>query len=228
MLDGSGYGVRYRQPPLLFRNTGGRYRDVSPEAGPAFRKELSARGLAVGDYDNDGRVDALLANNGMAPTLLRNESAERNHWIGVRLEAKFANRDAVGATVAWSAGGVVRRRQKVGGGSYLSSHDPRLVLGLGAATKADWVEVTWPKPSGRVERFTNLTLDSYVTLVEGSGKEQSERRPKQGLGSDRRPGPGEASGSGQRPEDEKKKGLGSDPREQPASRSESERVKDRS
>jgi hypothetical protein len=167
MLDGTAYGVRYRQPPLLFRNEGGRYRNVSPEAGPAFRKELSARGLAVGDYDDDGRVDVLLANNGMAPSLLRNESGSGNHWLGLRLEGRSANRDAVGAVVRWSAGGVVRQREKAGGGSYLSSHDPRLVLGLGAAAKADWVEVRWPRPSTRVERFTGLPTDRYVTLVEG-------------------------------------------------------------
>jgi hypothetical protein len=159
--------VRYRQPPLLFRNEGGRYRNVSAEAGPAFRKELSARGLAAGDYDDDGRLDVLLANNGMAPSLLHNESAAGNHWLGVRLEGKAANRDAVGAVVRWSAGGVVRQRQKVGGGSYLSSHDPRLVLGLGGAAKADWVEVRWPRPSDRVERFTGLPAGRYVTLVEG-------------------------------------------------------------
>jgi hypothetical protein len=170
MLDGTGYGVRYRQPPLLFRNEGGRYRNVSDEAGPAFRKELSARGLAVGDLDNDGRVDVLIANNGMAPSLLRNESETAHHWLGVKLEGRIANRDAVGAVVRWSGGGVTRQRLKTGGGGYLSSHDPRLVLGLGGAAKVDWVEVKWPRPSGRVERLTDLPVDRYVTLVEGSGK----------------------------------------------------------
>jgi hypothetical protein len=169
MLDGSAYGVRYRQPPLLFRNEGGRYRNVSAEAGPAFRRELSARGLAVGDFDNDGRVDVLLANNGMAPALLRNESGRENHWLGVKLQGKACSRDAVGALVTWSAGGLTRRRLKTGGGSYLSSHDPRLVLGLGTAAKVDWVEVKWPRPSARVERFTDLPVDRYATLVEGSG-----------------------------------------------------------
>jgi hypothetical protein len=170
MLDGSFHGVRYRQPPMLFHNEGGRYRNVSAEAGPAFRKEFSARGLAVGDLDNDGRVDVLVANNGMAPLLLRNESAARHHWLGVKLEGRRCNRDAVGALVTWSAGGVARRRLKTGGGSYLSSHDPRLVLGLGNATRVDWVEVRWPAPSGRVERFSGLPVDAYVTLVEGAAE----------------------------------------------------------
>jgi hypothetical protein len=169
MLDGSGYGVRYREPPLLFHNEGGQYRNVSAEAGPAFRKEFSARGLAVGDMDNDGRLDVLVANNGMAPLLLHNESGRQNHWLGVKLQGKACNRDAVGARLRWSAGGVVRSRLKTGGGSYLSSHDPRLVLGLGAATRVDWVEVEWPLPSGRTERFADLAVDRYVTLAEGTG-----------------------------------------------------------
>jgi len=147
--------------------------DTSGTAGArygwVFRKELSARGLAVGDFDNDGRVDVLLANNGMAPALLRNESGRENHWLGVKLQGKACSRDAVGALVTWSAGGLTRRRLKTGGGSYLSSHDPRLVLGLGTAAKVDWVEVKWPRPSARVERFTDLPVDRYATLVEGSG-----------------------------------------------------------
>jgi hypothetical protein len=174
MLDGSGYGVRYRQPPLLFRNEGGRYRNVSAEAGPAFQREISARGLAVGDIDNDGRVDVLLVNNGMAPLLLHNESGAGNHWLGVKLQGSACNRDAVGAVVRWSAGGATRQREKTGGGSYLSSHDPRLVLGLGGTAKVDWVEVKWPRPSGRVERFTDVPVDRYVALVEGSGKPTPE------------------------------------------------------
>jgi hypothetical protein len=168
MLDGSGYGVRYREPPLLFHNEGGQYRNVSAEAGPAFRKEFSARGLAVGDMDNDGRLDVLVANNGMAPLLLHNESGRQNHWLGVKLQGKACNRDAVGARVRWSAGGITRSRLKTGGGSYLSSHDPRLVLGLGGAPRLDWLEVMWPRPSDRVERFEDLPIDRYVTLVEGA------------------------------------------------------------
>jgi hypothetical protein len=86
----------------------------------------------------------------------------------------------VGAIVTWSAGGVTRQRLKTGGGSYLSSHDPRLVLGLGRATRVDWVEVKWPAPSGRVERFSDLPIDRYVTLVEGmaggTAAEKAERR----------------------------------------------------
>jgi len=75
----------------------------------------------------------------------------------------------VGARVTYQAGDLKRGRMKVGAGSYLSSHDPRLVLGIGQRTKMDWLEVQWPRPGG-TERFTNLPLDRYITIVEGTGK----------------------------------------------------------
>ena len=81
-----------------------------------------------------------------------------------------ANVDAIGARVTYQARDLKRSRMKVGGGSFLSSHDPRLVLGIGNRTKVDWVDVKWPLPGGGVERFENLPVDRYVTLVEGSGK----------------------------------------------------------
>jgi hypothetical protein len=146
--------VRYAQPLLLFQHDGRRLRNVSAQAGPAFAKTFAARGLATGDFDNDGRVDALVGCNGGPPLLLRNTTR---------------NRDAVGARITWSAGGVRRSRLKNGGGSYLSSHDPREVLGLGRATSLDWLEIKWPLPSGRTERLSSLPVDRYVTVVEGKG-----------------------------------------------------------
>jgi len=129
-----------------------------------------ARGLAVGDYNNDGRIDVLIGNNGGAPVLLKNTAGEGNHWIGVLLQGTSCNRDAIGATITWSAGGVTRRRYKVNSGSYLSSHDVREVLGIGTAAKVDWIEIKWPPPSGRVERLTELPIDRYVTIIEGQGR----------------------------------------------------------
>ena len=76
------------------------------------------------------------------------------------------NRDAIGARLTWSAGGVKHTRLRNNGGSYLSSHDPREVLGLGASTKVDWLEIAWPQPSGRKERFEDLPVDRYITLTE--------------------------------------------------------------
>ena len=161
--------VKYKEPLLLFRHDGQRLRNVSAQAGPVFSKPLAARGLAVGDYNNDGRVDALIACNGEAPLLLRNQASPDNHWVGVKLQGVNCNRDAVGARITWSAAGVTKSRLKTGGGSYLSSHDPREVLGLGRSTTLDWLEITWPRPSRRIERFSNVPIDRYVTIVEGAG-----------------------------------------------------------
>ena len=128
---------------------------------------MSGRGLALGDFDNDGAVDVLISNNNEAPVLLRNNAGAQNHWLGLKLIGKKANIDAIGARVSYQAGDMKRSRMKVGGGSYLSSHDPRIVLGLGQASKVDWLEVKWPQPSGVTQRFTNLPINRYVTLREG-------------------------------------------------------------
>jgi hypothetical protein len=101
--------------------------------------------------------------------LLRNRAGEGHHWLGVLLRGTGCNRDAIGATITWSAGGTTRSRYKTSGGSYLSSHDVREVLGIGTAPKIDWLEIKWPQPSGRVERITDLPIDRYVTVVEGKG-----------------------------------------------------------
>jgi enediyne biosynthesis protein E4 len=166
--------VFYAEPMLLFRNTGGSFEhafeNVSGIAGPIFQQPFAARGMAIGDYDNDGAVDVLVAVNNGAPLLLKNVAAAGNHWQGIRLVGKKANRDAVGAVVSYQAGDLKRRLLKTAGGSYLASHDPRMVLGIGTRTQLDWVEIKWPQPSGLTERFTNLPLDRYVTLEEGTGK----------------------------------------------------------
>ena len=162
--------VTYDEPLLLFRNTGAELHDVSLESGPLFSKRLTARGMAIGDFDNDGAVDVLVSVNDAAPLLLRNRAAAGNHWLGVQLVGKKCNRDAVGARITYQAGDLKRSRIKVGGGSYLSSHDPRVVLGIGTRPKIDWLEVKWPLPSGTTERFTNLPIDRYVTFTEGQGK----------------------------------------------------------
>ena len=155
---------------LLFRQRDGRFRNVSAEAGAPFQRDYSARGLAIGDYNNDGRADVLVGVNGGVPVLLENRSGPDNHWAGIRLQGVKANRDGVGTTISVpGAGGVKQSRLKSAGGSYLSAHDPREILGLGTARHAEWVEVRWPAPSTRVERFSTLAHDAYTTLVEGSG-----------------------------------------------------------
>jgi hypothetical protein len=123
--------------------------------------------MAIGDFDNDGAVDVLVAVNNAAPVLLRNNVGAKNHWLGVRLVGKKANIDAVGARITYQSGDLRRSHLKVGGGSYLSSHDPRIVLGIGTRSKFDWVEVHWPQPSSLIQRFTTLPIDCYITIVEG-------------------------------------------------------------
>ena len=162
--------VSYQEPLLLFHGSGRQFEDVSAQSGPVFGKPISARGLAIGDFDNDGAVDVLVSMNDGAPMLLRNNAARQNHWVGIQLVGGKSNRDAIGARVTYQSGDLKRSRMKVGGGSFLSSHDPRLVLGLGSRTKVDFVEVAWPEPSKVVERFLALPIDRYTRLVEGQGK----------------------------------------------------------
>lgn len=162
--------VKYREPLLLFRNTGTRFENVSSHGGPVFGKSFAARGLALGDFNNDGAVDVLISVNDGPPVLLRNNIGKQNHWLGVKLVGTKSNRDAIGAHITYQSGDLKRSRMKVGGGSFLSSHDPRIVLGLGKRTKVDWLEVKWPQPSGNVERFTNLPADRYIKIVEGEVK----------------------------------------------------------
>jgi hypothetical protein len=168
MIDQYSQQVHYKEPLLLFHQEKGRLRNVSAEAGPAFSRMFPARGLAVGDFDNDGRLDVLIGNNGAPPVLLHNNAGRGNHWVGLKLEGVKCNRDAIGARLTWSTGGVQRSRLKNNGGSYLSSHDPREIIGIGSANKLDWLEVRWPAPSTRVDRFTVLAVDSYTTLRESS------------------------------------------------------------
>ncbi len=169
MIDSYGGQVTYREPLLLFHNQGGQLKNVSKEAGPVFERRWPARGLALGDYDNDGRIDVLVGNNGEAPILLRNRAGEGNHWVGLKLEGRTCNRDAVGARLTWSVAGVKRTRLKTAGGSYLSSHDPREVIGLGTATALDSLEIRWPAPSARVDTLKEVPIDRYLRVVEGEG-----------------------------------------------------------
>ena len=170
MIESYSQQVKYKEPLLLFQHKGEKLQNISASAGPVFAKSFPARGMAIGDYNNDGRIDVLVGNNGEAPVLLRNNAGEGNHWLGVHLQGTGCNRDAIGAVLTWTFDGTTRRKLKISGGSYLSAHDPREVLGIGTATKIDRLEIAWPQPSGRTETFTDLPIDRYVTIVEGKGR----------------------------------------------------------
>lgn len=159
--------VKYREPLLLFENTGRGFKNVSAQSGAVFSKDFTGRGMAVGDYDNDGDLDVLVSNNGEAPLLLRNDGGNRNNWLGLQLVATKSNPSAVGAIITWQADGQKRQRLKTSGGSYLASHDPREVLGLGRASKIESLEIRWP--SGKVDKLTNLPINTYIKVIEGEG-----------------------------------------------------------
>jgi hypothetical protein len=99
--------------------------------------------------------------------LLKNQSGKWNHWVGLKLIGNAAIIDAIGARITWTVQGVTRSCSKHDGGSFMSSHDPRIVLGLGKATRIDKLEIRWPAPSTRVDRFENVSSDRYYLLLEG-------------------------------------------------------------
>ena len=156
-----------RTPCILFRNRGdGTFAELGSEAGPGIVARHCGRGMAFGDFDNDGDMDALIMNVNEPPSLLRNDAPAGNHWIKIRLEGVKSNRSAIGARVLARYGGKVQSQQVLSQSSYLSAHDPRLHFGLGAATTAD-IEIHWPL--GLVEKYTALAADRLVTIREGVG-----------------------------------------------------------
>jgi hypothetical protein len=167
MVELQSLKVKYKEPLLLFENVSGGFRNVSAQSGPVFQRDFPARGLAVGDYDNDGDLDVLIINNGAPPILLRNVGGNRNNWLGLDLVATKSAPGATGAIITWEAGGVKRTRLKTSGGSYLASHDPREILGVGRAARIDSVQIRWP--SGKVDRLLNPPMNAYIKVVEGEG-----------------------------------------------------------
>ncbi len=157
-----------RSPRILFRNQGdGTFVELGPEAGPGISERHCSRGLAFGDFDNDGDMDVLVMNVNEPPSLLRNDAPSGNYWIKIRLEGTKSNRSAIGARVLVRYGGKVQVQEQLSQSSFLSANDPRLHFGLGAATTAD-VEVHWP--SGLVESIKSVPANQLLTLREGVGQ----------------------------------------------------------
>jgi hypothetical protein len=159
-------GITYHQPLLLFHNEGGtKLENVSRRGGTAFHERYAARGLAVGDLNNDGYPDAVFTENGGPVHVLMNTAQAGNNWLGLQLLPRHTNPSAVGATICWSALGRVLCRQRTAGGSYLSSRDPRELLGAGDAN-FDWVEIHWPAPSTCVDHLSRPPMNLYLKVVE--------------------------------------------------------------
>ncbi|MFO0910396.1 MAG: CRTAC1 family protein [Isosphaeraceae bacterium] len=159
----------YRMPmQLLLGMPEGRFQDATTQAGSALTRPRLGRGLAIGDLDNDGRIDALVVDQNQPIAMLHNTTPRVGHWIGFVLAGTTSNRDGVGAIVSVDA---TRRRhsaQRLGGGSYLAANDARVHFGLGRADRVDEVEVDWP--SGKISRYPRLAADRYYLIREGAAE----------------------------------------------------------
>jgi len=160
-------GVTYRERNQLFHNEGnGAFREITDpaQAGP-LNVPMVSRGLAVGDYDNDGRLDALISNQNDPAQLLRNRVQNGNHWVAFKTIGTKSNRNGVHARFVIQAGGMRQTASVRGGSSYLSTSDRRVYFGLGAAEKIDRVEIRWP--SGTVDVLKDVTVDKIHVVTEG-------------------------------------------------------------
>ena len=160
--DSTSYHARNR---LLINNGDGKFVDVSDDCGDGLAAKLSSRGAAFDDLDNDGDVDVVILNSRREPTILRNDSPPRNHWIQIRLRGVKSNRDGVGARVKLVAGDLTLVDEVHAGRAYQSHYGTRLHFGLGRRDRVDRVEVRWI--GGGVDVRENLGVDCLRTITEG-------------------------------------------------------------
>ena len=159
--------LHYKEPTLLLHNMGnGKFADVSRDAGSVFQEPWVGRGMAVGDLDNDGRVDAVISTNGGAAHILHNETTSANHWLTVLLVGHTSNRDGIGAAIKLTSGKGSQFVTVSTTGSYLSSNDKRAHFGLGSETAAQTLEIRWP--SGIVQQLKNIKADQILQVDEPS------------------------------------------------------------
>jgi hypothetical protein len=172
-------GSNYEEPRVLYRNNGhGTFTDLSASAGPGISTPASARGLAVGDLWNDGRLSVVISNMSAHPSLLVDEVRSGNHWIAIKTVGSKSNRDGIGARVTVKIGKRTLVDEVRSGSSYDSNSDMRVHFGLGSAMKIDELKIRWP--SGLVERFDTPRVDTIHTLKEGTGitEQDAAGKPK--------------------------------------------------
>jgi hypothetical protein len=158
-----GASARYRERKLLYHNRGdGRFEEVAAQFGAVMMEERVGRGLAVGDLDNDGRLDVVINDLDRSAQVLHNELAQVGNWLIVKLKGKGANTDAIGAVVKVSAGKLSLMRFVRSGSSYISQEDMRLHFGLGPAGQADSVEVRWPDET--VTRLEDVKANRILVI----------------------------------------------------------------
>ena len=169
-VDQQDWGFTYAERPQLFRNLdGAKFQEVPPATGSGLADVITPRGAAFGDLFNDGHIDVVINNIDSTPTLLRNVVNNGNHWIAFKLVGgPKSPRDAIGAKVFITAGGIRQRGDVYSGASYSSSSDQRLHFGIGSNSKIEKVEVQWP--SGTAEEFSVPGVDRILTLTEGQGR----------------------------------------------------------
>ncbi|HLK60959.1 MAG TPA: CRTAC1 family protein [Chthonomonadaceae bacterium] len=160
-------GSAYRQPLVLYHSLQGkRFEDTSAGMAAGARRPIVGRGLAIGDFDNDGRMDALVVDSEGQPLLLHNVTPHAGHWLLVNLVGTKCNRDGYGAILTVETGGRKLKRFCHADGSYLSSSDKRVHFGLGTTTKIERLQVRWP--DGHVDTFHHLPVDRILQLKEGA------------------------------------------------------------
>jgi len=167
--------LRYKEPMLLMHNEGKRFVDVSAVSGDIFQQAWVGRGLAVGDIWNDGHVDAVVSTNGGPAYVLRNQTADHNHWLTLKLVGHKSNRDGIGAEIKLTTSKGPQFLTVSTTGGYLSSNDKRAHFGLGADTTALTIEIRWP--SGVVQTMKNVAGDRVIDVDEPS----STQAPSQGV-----------------------------------------------
>jgi hypothetical protein len=136
--------LHYREPMLMARNTGHGFVDISAESGSAFHEPWASRGMAIGDIDNDGRLDAVVTENGGPAHILHNETNTQNHWLTLNLVGHKSNRDAIGAEVKIITAQGQQEATVTTCGSYLSSGDKRVHFGLGVQPTVKSIGIRWP------------------------------------------------------------------------------------